>query len=187
MRRIFIAIEISEEAWRAADGHIDTLRLEYPYLRVGWERPEKLHLTIKFLGDIDEGQLVSLNEAVRRTASRVATAALRIGGRGIFPPGNRARVLWLGVEDIGGEFRRMYATLETECERHGFNTETRDFKPHLTIARLREPQQSAQLVQTHLQTYFEPVEFEVREIVIYESRLQPTGSIYSLVERYRLS
>ncbi len=75
--------------------------------------------------------------------------------------------------------------LETECEKIGFKKEKRIYKPHLTIARLREPQKSKNLVQNHLENKFEPVSFEVSEIVIYESKLQPTGSIYKKVSSLR--
>ncbi|HEX9960491.1 MAG TPA: 2'-5' RNA ligase family protein, partial [Pyrinomonadaceae bacterium] len=74
--------------------------------------------------------------------------------------------------------------LESECERHGFAPETRDFKAHLTIARLREPEKSANLVETHLQEKFEAVEFEVSEIVIYQSELSPQGSRYTVVSKH---
>lgn len=187
MKRVFIAIDISDEARRRAAAHMEKLRREFPRVRVSWERPEKLHLTVKFLGDIDETKLVMLNDAVTRAARQIPAFGLRIGVCGVFPSSKRARVLWLGVEDINGGFQRLHDVLETESEKLGFAREKKDFKPHLTIARLREPERSATLVEQHLQTYFEPVEFEAAEIVIYESRLQPTGSIYSPLTKYKLA
>jgi 2'-5' RNA ligase len=187
MKRIFIAVDISDEARRRAAAHIDELRIGVKNLRVGWERPEKLHLTVKFLGDATNEQLERLNGAVEQTASQARPFYLRTGKTGVFPSIRKARVLWLGLEDAGGELRYFHRILETECEKAGFARETRDFKPHLTIARLREPGKSAGLAATHLRAQIEPVEFEVPEIVIYESRLAPTGSVYRPVFKHKLA
>lgn len=190
-KRIFTAIDISEEARRKASAYIDNLRREFPKIRVGWEKPEKLHLTLKFLGDTSEEQLRKLTEAVEKTTKIISNSGFQkndfnfqIQGTGVFPSPKRARVLWLGLIDEKGILSEINEALETECERLGFEKENRKFKPHLTIARLREPQFSGKLVEKHLQNEFEPVEFEVSEIVIYESKLQPTGSIYSKVSRF---
>lgn len=186
MKRIFIAIDISEEARNKAFAHIDKLRSEFPRLRVGWERPGKLHLTAKFVGDIDYAKLSGLDEAITDAANRIPPFKLKIDDCGAFPAVKKARVLWLGVEDPQGGFQRLYDAIETVCEKIGLARGTRNFKPHLTIARLREPEKSGVLVERHLRTNFEPVEFEAAEIVIYESRLQPAGSIYSVVSKHKL-
>jgi len=95
--------------------------------------------------------------------------------------------LWLGLWDEKGSLQKLNEILETECERIGFEKEKRNFKAHLTIARLREPQNSKELTQEHLQNEFETIEFEVSEITIYESKLQPYGSIYSIVSKHLFS
>jgi 2'-5' RNA ligase len=76
--------------------------------------------------------------------------------------------------------------LEREFEKKGFQKERRNFKAHLTIARLREPDKSKRLVEKHLQNEFSPVEFAVSELAIYESKLQPTGSIYRAIKNVEL-
>lgn len=187
MKRIFIAVNISDEARRRAAAHIDGLRARFMKLRVGWERPEKLHLTLKFFGDVNEDQLGQLNKATEQAASVVEPFRLSTAETGVFPSIRKARVLWLGVVDPGGEFRRFHQMLETECEKAGFAPESRDLKPHLTIARLREPERSAGLAAAHLRAEIEPVEFLVPEVVIYESRLGPTGSVYTPVFKYKLT
>jgi RNA 2',3'-cyclic 3'-phosphodiesterase len=185
-RRIFVAIDISAEARRKVSAYVETSRREFPHLRVGWEKTEKLHLTLKFLGDTDEAQLENLNKTVREIAEKNAPFKLRISGPGVFPSAKKARVLWIGLSDEKGSLAQINQPLETGCEKIGFAREKGEFKPHLTIARLREPQKSRDLVWRHLETKFEPVEFEVAEIVIYESRLQPTGSVYSVVSKFKL-
>jgi len=185
MQRIFTAIDISDEARRKISDYIEDLRGEFSDLRVGWERVEKLHLTLKFLGDIDEKRLKSLVDAVEETAGQLLNFKLQISGTGAFPSPRNARILWLGVRDERGSLPRLNEILETECERKGFEKERRNFKPHLTIARLREPPQSKELVGKHLHNDFASIEFAVSEIVIYESQLQKSGSNYSIVSKHK--
>ena len=192
-KRIFIAIDISEQARRKVSGYLETLRNEFSNLRVGWEKAEKLHLTLKFLGDCDERQLDNLENAVTNSAKNffeseiIAKFKIQISDTGVFPSKRNARVLWLGLKDEMGSLAKINRILETECEKAGFAKENRSFKPHLTIARLREPHKSMDLVEKHSENKFEPVGFEVSEIVIYESKLQPTGSNYRKLKTYRFS
>lgn len=186
MKRIFTAIDISDETRRMTADYITDLRAAFPNVRVGWDKPEKLHLTLKFLGDIDKAQLRNLAEAVEETVKRISSFKLRISKTGTFPSEKKARVLWLGVEDEKGSLQKLNEILENECERKGFAKEKRSFKAHLTIARLREPQNSKELIERHLQNNFESVEFTVSGITIYESNLQKSGSIYSIVSEHKL-
>lgn len=186
MKRIFTAVDISEEARREVSDYIADLRTEFANVRAGWDRAEKLHLTLKFLGDINETQLLDLTGAVTETARQISNFTLRISATGSFPAEKKARVLWLGIEDEKGSLQKLNEILETECERKGFPLEKRNFKPHLTIARLREPRKSNELIEKHLQNEFETDEFIVSEIVIYESRLQKSGSIYTKRKKLKL-
>lgn len=184
MKRIFTAIDISEEARRKASGYIENLRQQFPKLRVGWDKPEKLHLTLKFLGETSAGQLAKLTKAVDAAARGIPGFKLRIEDTGVFPNPRKARVLWLGVKDEKGNLRKLNEALENECERQDLAREKRDFKAHLTIARLREPEKSKKLIEAHLQETFIAVEFEVSEIVIYQSELSPHGSRYTVVSKH---
>jgi 2'-5' RNA ligase len=186
MKRIFTAIDISVEARAKIAGYTENLRRDFAKLRVGWEKAEKLHLTLKFLGDTEETQLQNLIEAVGKTARLISSFNLQISGTGVFPSSRKPRILWLGLKDEKGSLLNLNEILETECEQIGLAKEKRDFKPHLTIARLREPQKSKELAQKHLENEFQTVEFKVNEIVIYESKLLPQGSIYSAVSKHKL-
>ena len=185
-KRIFVAIDISDEARIKVAAYIEELRGEFSNLRVGWEKAEKLHLTLKFLGDIDSNELRNLTEAVEKTAQQFSNYNLQISQTGVFPPLRAARILWLGVDDKHGSLQKINNVLETECGQKGFAKENRNFKAHLTIGRLREPRKSKELTDRHLNKTFVAVKFEVSEIVIYESRLQKSGSIYSIVSRQKL-
>ena len=186
MKRVFVAVNISDEARRETAAYVDELKREFSGLRVGWEKAEKLHLTMKFLGDTDEIQLEELKEICRKIAAEIPKFVLQIAETGVFPSARNARVLWIDVKDKKGNLAKINRLLETECERIGFAAEKRNFKPHLTIARLKELRSSAELVGKHLEKDFEPVEMEVTEIVIYESRLRSTDSIYEKLTTLQL-
>jgi len=141
MKRVFIAIDISSEARSKIAGYIDRLRRFGRDLRVGWERPEKLHLTLKFLGDVDDHQLGDVEQAVKKVAAEFAGFRLGIYGNGRFPPKGDPRILWLGLTD-DGSVSKLAQALDREIAKAGFEPEKRKFHPHLTIARLREPHRS---------------------------------------------
>jgi len=183
-KRIFVAINISDEARIKVADYIEVLRDEFSNLRVGWERAEKLHLTVKFLGDIDSNESQNLTDAVDKTARQFSNFKLQISQTGVFPSKRNARILWLGIDDEHGSLQKINDLLETECGQKGFVKESRNFKPHLTIGRLREPNKSKELTDRHSNKTFAAVEFEVSEIVIYESRLRKSGSIYSVVSKH---
>lgn len=186
-KRIFIAVDISDEARHKLAKYIALLKAKFPNLKVGWDRPEKLHLTIKFLGDTEEDQSEKLKKITGIIAGQCSNLKFQISNTGVFPLPHKARVLWLGVGGDVEELQKINSVFENECERIGFKKEIRIYKPHLTIARIREPHKSNELVETHLANKFEPVSFEVSEIVIYESQLQPTGSIYKKVSSFRFT
>lgn len=184
--RIFVALDISEEAREKIAGFINGFKAEFRHLRVGWEKPEKMHLTLKFLGDISEKQLADLTEAVKNSAAVSGPFSVNVEKTGCFPSPKKARILWLGLTDASENLQKLQEKLEEEAGALGFVRENRSFKPHLTIARLREPEKSRELADKFLRTQFEPVGFEVSEILIYESKLQPTGSVYSVVNKFKL-
>jgi len=187
MKRIFVAVDISEEARRKAAAYIEILRKEFPKIRVGWDKTEKLHLTLKFLGDTEEKHLRELEKQVEKIAAGMTNFELQIAETGVFPNGRNPRVLWIDVKDEQGNLAKINGRLEAECEKIGFAREKRKYVPHLTIGRIREPNRARELVRKHLENKFEPVEFAVSEIVIYESKLLPTGSVYSVMSKLRFA
>ncbi len=185
-KRIFAAIDISDEAKAKAAEYIKNLKSEFSDLRVGWEKTEKLHLTLKFFGDVNDSDLKKLKDAAFETAGQIPKFNLQTSATGVFPSQKKARILWLGIEDEKGSLQKLSEIFEINCAANRFAKETRSFKAHVTIARLREPEKSKELIERHLETTIEPTRFEVSEIVIYESQLQKSGSIYSIVSKQKL-
>lgn len=185
-KRIFIGINISDEARDLAAAYIRTLRGSFRDLRVGWEKPEKMHLTLNFLGETGPAELESVREIVARTATGNGPLQLQIRETGVFPNVMRPRVLWLGVGGDLDEIRRIKSGLDSGLVEIGFESERRRFSPHLTIARLREPERSGSLAAQHLANDFESPEFTVASLTIYESRVDQHGSEYSVLDRFEL-
>jgi len=182
-KRLFIAADISDEARAAASGLIDSLREEFPVKGVSWAKVENLHVTIKFLGDTDvavEGPLIAnlANIAASYQPFRLQFDKPELLGK---------RVISIAVRSDTPTIFSLEMVIDTECERLGFPREGRRFHPHITLARIRHPEKAKKLGRHFLQTQIEPLGFEVREIVLYESELGAGGSVYKVVRRFKLN
>ena len=184
--RLFCAVELSAEARERAAGHIDRLKAGMPDVRAGWERPEKLHITLKFLGETERTRAEALGEAAARAARRVEPFEMTLEGTGTCPPRGLPKVLWLGLTDASGSLRALQRGLEDACAALGFKREERSFHPHLTLARLRRPQGAVELARLHRSTPFAAVSFPVPDLLVIRSELGPGGSRYTVLSRHAL-
>jgi 2'-5' RNA ligase len=184
--RVFCAVELPDELRSRVAERARRLRAEFPDVRASWERPEKLHITLKFLGDTEPARVEDLSRAAARAVSNVEPFDLTVEEPGAFPPHGQPRVLWLGIVDASGSLALMQRELETECAAVGFARESRPFKPHLTLARLRSPQGARELAAAHRATPFEPQRFKVSELALMRSELSPRGSRYTPLSRHAL-
>lgn len=185
--RLFCAIELPQEIRAQAARHIAALREAAPGVRASWDCEEKLHLTLKFFGDLEEGRVPQLSAALEHAASPINPFELGLSGTGAFPPSGLPRVLWLGVIDPSGQLGKLQQQVDEECTRTGFARERKRFHPHLTIARLRSPEGARVLAALHKGMEFETEAFIVTEIVLIRSELGPHGSRYTKLSHYRLS
>lgn len=179
--RAFVAVEV--EGGDALRRIIDELRGYGKALKP--VSPDQVHITLKFLGQMDEDLIPQLEAMMREAVQGTAPFTLRLVGLGVFPNPRRPRVIWAGME--GAEpLGRMAAALEEGCEPLGFRKEKRQFSPHLTLARVREgfrPDLSEMLSK------YEGSELGaslVSSIVLKKSVLTPAGPIYSDVVRVDL-
>jgi len=184
--RVFCAVELPGDAREQVGAYIADLREQFPNVRASWERPEKLHLTLKFLGEIKTARVDQLAGAVERAAARVSPFHIKLSGAGAFPPRGPARVLWLGVVDETGGLAALQRHLEDECSAEGFPREPRPFSPHLTLARLRTPAGVRPLAEHHKAASIETPPFTVSELVVVRSELGPAGSRHTPLSRHRL-
>lgn len=184
--RVFIAVELPREIKESAARPAARLRGEFPRARASWERPEKIHITLKFIGDVAAARVENLARAAARAASQSRPFEIAVAGAGVFPPKGLARVLWLGVEDAGGGLALLWRRLEDECAAEGFGRERRALHPHVTVARLRTPEGARELAERHRRAAFPPESFTVAEIVVVRSELAPGGSLHTPLSRHKL-
>lgn len=184
--RLFYAVELPPEVRAQAATHIAHVRQAIPNARAAWAQEDKLHITLKFLGEIAEERVAALSTAATRAAQSASPFDLLIENTGSFPPRGAARVLWLGVRDVSGGLAALQRLLEDECADEGFAREPRPFKPHLTIARLRMAQDARLLAAMHGETKFRSAEFTVRRLVLMRSRLGTGGASYTTLSTHPL-
>ncbi|MCA1621330.1 MAG: RNA 2',3'-cyclic phosphodiesterase [Acidobacteria bacterium] len=184
--RVFCAVELPEEVREAAAEHAARLRRDSPGASASWPRPESLHITLKFLGEVTEARVRDISRAAGAAAEDCRRFGLSVEEAGTFPARGAARVLWLGVRDESGGLARLQRRLERECEAAGFARETRAFKPHLTLARLRPSRDAPALSEAHRRSTFGPHVFRVTDLFVMRSELGPGGSRYTPLSRHRL-
>src|SRR5215216_5300842 len=119
-KRIFVAIDISDAARAACHAHIELLRKQFPAVRVGWERPEKLHITLKFLGNTEADILEDLKSGIVKSAFQIPPFKLNLSQTGVFPTTSRPRILWIGVSDPVGALIPIHSQIEAHCRDLGF-------------------------------------------------------------------
>jgi 2'-5' RNA ligase len=178
-KRLFIGVDISEKARSAVESYISELSGRFSDLPVKWEKPEKLHLTLKFLGNTEEDIIDRVFDIVDRNAKGTDAFELEIAGTGAFPSAKNARILWLGVNEPTGVLKDLVQRIDDDCSKLGFEIENRSFKPHLTIARIRDPRSSSELGKEHTTSDFGPIGFSCRQLVLYHSQLGRGGSVYT--------
>ncbi|MCS6914374.1 MAG: RNA 2',3'-cyclic phosphodiesterase [Myxococcales bacterium] len=195
--RSFVAVHVAEAALRELDRAVRSLKraVEGAGLSVSWVPMARQHVTLKFLGDIEEKEIAGLAGAWRAAiaSAQLPEVELALVGLGAFPTLERPRVLYGGVADARGgppaSLLVLQQLIEQVAEARGHPREDRPFRPHLTIARvraLRGPAPLAQIVAPFVGRPFGPPS-KVDEIVLYESRLSPGGPHYIARERIVLS
>jgi len=185
--RTFCAIELPPDVREQLATHAKRLREAVPQASANWSKPENVHLTLKFFGNVAKDKLTRISQAATRVAGEVSGFKIRIGGTGVFPRRSRPQVLWIGVEDSSGQLSDLQQRLEEAFAREGFAKEDRGFRPHLTIARLRRPEEARELAEAHIQMKFAFAEIRVTKFALFRSQLSPKGSIYTVISEHGLS
>jgi len=184
--RTFVAVEIPEEV-RAALAAVQS-HLRQRRVRARWVRPQGMHLTLKFLGDIPADQIPSVADALQTAAGGHVGFSLTAAGIGVFPALRRPRVVWAGFSGGTGPLADLQASVEERLAAAGFPREDRPFRAHLTIGRCSEavaPAVVGEAVNSFAGRRFG--EFDVRELVLFQSELKPDGPVYTALARVKLN
>ena len=201
MIRAFLAVELSQELRDELAVVQQELkqRIE-PEMkrgtRISWVQAAKIHLTVKFLGDMDEQVIDPLLVAVEQAIGRQTAVNVPLERLGVFPRSDSPRVLWIGPSENwekGAEARRVaeiHGAIEQACEGLRFLRETKPFSPHLTLARIKVGERQVGVVLAKSGALDRPLSLgslAVESVVLMKSELKSTGSVYTKLWDVRLS
>jgi len=176
--RSFVAIELDDATRRAVAATIQRLRAGPGGDRVRWLRPEALHVTLRFLGDIDPARVPALSAALRAEAAAVPPFALEFGELGAFPSLRRPQVVFFRVGP-SQPLAALAGAVERAVVRAGFAAEERPFRPHLTLGRARRGKHAPVTAPVTPPGDSRVVD----EIVLFRSQLARSGATHTPLER----
>lgn len=177
MIRAFIAIDIDPQVRENITRAIGQLRSRV--LEVRWIAPANFHLTLKFLGDIEQTQIEAIGAALEERLRPFPRFTINAKGLGVFPDLRRPRIMWIGL--AGNELTTLAAQVELALLPLGFAPEKRNFTPHLTIGRWRQTDRPSKTLGQDLES-LKDYQFgasNVDEVILFQSVLKPEGAIYT--------
>lgn len=183
--RSFIAIELPPHIQAGLERI--TGRMKTSTTDVRWVRTADIHLTLKFLGDVDEERVPELAASIAACTAGTAPFTLAVRSLGAFPNEHNPQIIWIGAEDESGRLSRMQQALETGLAGIGFKAEKRPFAPHLTLARIKSSR-GKEAARRALKecTSAECGSYEVEHICLFKSDLTPGGAVYTIQRSFPL-
>jgi 2'-5' RNA ligase len=185
--RLFVALEITSSVRENLAALIDNLRAVAPQAK--WVRPENLHVTLKFIGEVPDTKTAEVASILRVLCGvyqgvRSHPVNLCFRGLGFFPDDKRPRVFWLGIE-ASANLKGLSADIGKVTEKLGIPNERRPFSPHLTLARFEPPRLPEKLsvaIQESAKRDFGSL--HAREFHLIESKLKSSGAEYTTLESF---
>jgi len=189
--RLFVGIPLDEEARRGVERIVK--KLKRGHWPVRWEKAEKWHVTLAFLGDDkrDLDSLSRLSSAVRKGVREIKAFEVGFKGLGAFPDWFLPRIVWMGLKGDLKSMGRMYKKVREELEKKGFEFDRKPFRGHITLGRVKKDAKRKHRLELgkYLKKQREleiPQKWLVDRVVIYESELGSEGSGYKVIEEVRL-
>ncbi len=182
--RLFYCCELPEATQRELDKIAQQFRALHA--RVSWVRPENFHITLKFLGEVAPTALDALKVLGEQVAASAQGFELIFDTVGAFPSVQRPRVLWIGTSQIPQEILALHERLEGELSKMGFAPEGR-FTPHVTVGRVKDERPPEHLAQIFSRIGSFAHRVQITHLTLMESRLAPSGAIYTPVATWDLS
>lgn len=187
--RVFIAVDVDETNKAAVIKLRERIRQEAAVEKkdASWVKPEAMHLTLKFLGEIDDKKVVEVCNIVKEVSSGHRSFELDIENVGSFG-GRSARVLWVGTAQGSDSLSKLAEDIEEKLADFGFPKEQRKFSGHLTLCRIKNSNAGVRLAQ--IAEGYKDFKFGsafIDAVTIYQSQLKPTGPEYTVLGRYELT
>ena len=164
------------------------LRAPTAGLPVAWVAPENFHVTLKFLGGIDEGRVPGVTEALHAAAADHRAFEMEVAGLGAFPSATRPRVVWAGIVDGSDPLAALASAVDDRLVALGFPREARAFAPHITLGRVRETRRAPQLTDALGAAAARPFgRVAIDHVALMRSDLSPRGARYTALVSVPLS
>ncbi|MCK4578932.1 MAG: RNA 2',3'-cyclic phosphodiesterase [Candidatus Marinimicrobia bacterium] len=158
-----------------------------PKSAVKWVKGRNIHLTMRYLGPTPAGILPEITDQVSQVVSPLLPIRVSVEGTGVFTAPSRPRVLWLGLAGETGRLAELEQAIHAAIGPLGFPREERRYTPHITIGRVRYPQKITPDVTNFLAARYEPVDLNLSELHLFESRQENRGVIYVKLAGFPLS
>lgn len=183
--RAFIAIELPDDVKDILVALVE--RLRRTDVRASWVKRHAMHLTLRFLGDIDEPRVSDIEKGLDAGLEAFPPSfELRVKNVGCFPNVARPSVVWAGVHPIEGPLMSAFRACEAAARSAGLPAERKPFRPHLTVARLKHPSDGTQLrACLEQEASLESDSFRVRGVILVRSQLTPRGPIHTPLREFR--
>ncbi len=182
--RLFVAIPVEEEIKRRMLRVCDDIDVRDA--RVRWCSAEQVHLTLKFIGEVEESLVKPICDVVQRVADKTPLLEMKICEAGCFPPTGSVRVIWIGGSESSGTLLQAAQELEDDMVSLGISKEKRTFSEHFTIGRVKFDHSRGRLRESVRAVGFDACRQAVRELVLYQSTLCQSGAQYAPVLRAKL-
>ncbi len=183
--RSFIAIEVPDNIKTAIEELSGRLRASGT--KASWVKPDNIHLTLRFLGSIEERRVNLISERLNIEYRDVAPFTLRVSGVRTFPNVHKPSVVWVGLEPAEGPLAVTQEIAETAAIATGFPRETKPFRAHMTVARIRNKLKLGNLIEAlESEKDFSTEPFTVDTVALFSSDLTRNGSIYTKLGEFQL-
>ena len=180
--RAFLAIEPPKEVLRKILDIQNRLRKLSANMDIRWVKTDGMHLTLKFLGDVPEKDVPAISSAAGGAASSTGPLGFSVSGLGVFPDIRRPRVVFLEIKGDVDKLASLQKKIESALAAIGFPEETRPFRPHLTLGRIRSAKGTAELEkELGKSDFYTAGQFAAKELCLFKSDLTPHGAVYTQV------
>lgn len=180
--RLFITLDIPSETLNEVIANRDLL---YNDKHPRWEGRDKLHITLKFLGDTNIDLIPKIEDVLYSVSEEFNPIPLTFNKFGIFYRNHNPKILWLGTKE-SDELNKLANRIDEVCSELNFEKETRSFHPHLTLLRIKGTENIKQLEKMK-QFEIKPIIFTSKTISLMRSELKPNGSVYNTIKSFELS
>lgn len=183
--RTFVAFEISEEL---RDAGRDVIRqLSEVADGVRWVKPQNMHVTLKFLGEVEDRELNDVCRAVSGAAAGLSSFSLDCRSVGAFPNTKRPATLWMGLDDPHDQLHHLQGRIEESAAAIGFAQEHRPYRGHITLGRIRTRRENGPLTtMLNEMANREFADFSVNELIVFSSEMERSGPVYTAISRIPL-